>query len=376
MHIGFLYNHRLHQVFHTASIAFELASRDPGVAVTIIAANRENVSLLRQLASGYPEQRARLVLARVPAALRLLHRLLRGWFSVEKPAVKLFNRALFKEFDALVVPESTSLILKKMRGLSHLKLIRVPHGAGDREVAFDKRLSRFDLLLLPGRKTRDRLAQLGRLPQPGHYEIIGYPKFDLVGGRAPERLFANDLPVVLFNPHFSPGLSSWPRMGLKVLEFFLTSGKYNLIFAPHIMLFERFLKFRTRLPDRYCHCPHILVDTGSLRSSDMSYTLAADIYLGDVSSQVYEFLIRPRPCIFLNAHRSDWHADPFYKHWHLGQVLEQVSDLPRALEQAASMQKQFEQKQRQSFTDTFDLTDVPSSRRAADAILKFLQGAS
>lgn len=29
----------------------------------------------------------------------------------------------------------------------------------------------------------------------------------------------------------------------------------------------------------------------------MTYTPAADIYLGDVSSQSYEFLLDPRPCL-------------------------------------------------------------------------------
>ena len=38
----------------------------------------------------------------------------------------------------------------------------------------------------------------------------------------------------------------------------------------------------------------------------MAYTQRADIYLGDVSSQVYEFLLNPRPCVFLNPRRFDW----------------------------------------------------------------------
>jgi hypothetical protein len=37
-------------------------------------------------------------------------------------------------------------------------------------------------------------------------------------------------------------------------------------------------------------CPEIEVITGSDASIDMIYLLAADIYLGDVGSQVYEFL--------------------------------------------------------------------------------------
>ncbi len=47
----------------------------------------------------------------------------------------------------------------------------------------------------------------------------------------------------------------------------------------------------------------------------MSYTTAADIYLGDVSSQVYEFLYEPRPCLFLNSHEFAWKSDPNFAHW-------------------------------------------------------------
>lgn len=50
----------------------------------------------------------------------------------------------------------------------------------------------------------------------------------------------------------------------------------------------------------------MIVDLDSPRLVEMTYTLTADIYLGDLSSQLYEFLIRPRPVAFINAHRVDW----------------------------------------------------------------------
>ena len=54
----------------------------------------------------------------------------------------------------------------------------------------------------------------------------------------------------------------------------------------------------------------------------MTYTEAALVYIGDASSQVYEFLRRPRPCIFLNFEQVDWRDRENYSHWHLGQVIE------------------------------------------------------
>lgn len=63
----------------------------------------------------------------------------------------------------------------------------------------------------------------------------------------------------------------------------------------------------------------ILIDLGSKRLLDMSYTSGADIYLGDVSSQVYEFLDTPRPCAS-HAHAVAWQEDANYLFWTLGEV--------------------------------------------------------
>ncbi|MGH1560342.1 hypothetical protein ACRAWD_27245 [Caulobacter segnis] len=46
-------------------------------------------------------------------------------------------------------------------------------------------------------------------------------------------------PVVLYNPHVSPHLSSWYRNGRQVLDWFVEHDDHHLIFAPHVMLFER-----------------------------------------------------------------------------------------------------------------------------------------
>ena len=170
-------------------------------------------------------------------------------------------------------------------------------------------------------------------------------------------------------------------MGLDVLEYFYNSKDYNLIFAPHVMLFKRrihmtlegmALRLRRDLPEKYRHCPHILVDTGSPASFDMTYTLAADIYLGDVSSQVYEFLVSPRPCIFLNAHRAQWQNDPNYAFWGFGPVVDDIPALDSALKGAIADQAAYKPVQERAIAATFDLQPAPSSARAADAIGRFL----
>ena len=164
--------------------------------------------------------------------------------------------------------------------------------------------------------------------------VIGYPKFDVVPVHYKPRLFSDDKPVVIYNPHFVAELSSWARWGTEILEYFLQQKTYNFIFAPHTNLFNRTLKPHD-FPKKYCEAKHILVDLGSEKSVDMTYTQAADIYLGDVSSQVYEFIRTPRPCLFLNAHAVDWRkeSNTLYLFWQMGPVIDQLPDLWEQLRQ-------------------------------------------
>ena len=104
----------------------------------------------------------------------------------------------------------------------------------------------------------------------------------------------------------------------------------------------------------------------------MAYTNRADIYLGDASSQVYEFLLRPRPCIFLNPHRLSWRGDPNFAHWQAGRVIEATAELDTALAHAHSDHAAtYRDVQKALFDASFDLTEEPSSRRAARALARF-----
>ena len=164
-------------------------------------------------------------------------------------------------------------------------------------------------------------------------------------------------------------------MGLQVLDFFAENRDYNLIFAPHVVLFKRSKRHQAILPKQYYNIPNILIDTGSLASADMTYMLAADIYLGDVSSQVYEFLLEPRPCIFLNGHNVTWQDNPYYSHWTLGQVVDDVqTGLRPALEKAFTSHPQFLPQQGKAFAYTFRMeSDSTAAQRGADAIASFMR---
>lgn len=383
MRIAFLLNHdAVHQVAHTAPILSALVELAPHLSLTLLSSSAAQEARARELISPAAERAVRFDRLTPGAATRAVDLAASGFAPLRRATHLFDNRRRLDQYDAIVVPETTSALLRTHFGVTHPQLIYLPHGAGDRAVGFRPVTANFDLVLLAGEKVRDRMLAAHAIRADGH-AIIGYPKFDTVDLTARPRLFDDERPVVLYNPHFDPLLSSWWSAGEAVLDQFARQSRYHLVFAPHVMLFakrlhasveHRRLRWRGAVPDRFVGQPDMIIDPGSTRSVDMTYTLGSDIYLGDASSQVYEFLVRPRPCIFLNPERLAWRENPDFAHWTLGQVIETVAELPAALDRAAAMQSQFEPAQREAFERTFWLTTTPSSTRAAQAIIAWLDG--
>ncbi|WP_254601962.1 hypothetical protein [Sphingomonas bacterium] len=382
MRIGFLFNHdQIHQVAHALPTALAMIAEHPDAEVVIAATNdRLRQEIIRLAARGGREVTVRLLRLR-RGSTRLLARLFDKALPITRLGIYRDNLDFFRGLDALVVAEKTSLLLKSRYGLNDLKLIHTRHGAGDRAIGFDKQSARFDHVLVSGRKVRDRLVRDAGL-EADQLSTIGYPKFDLMPSPPPRLpMQRNGRPTVLYNPHVSPHLSSWFKHGLAVLEWFAAHPEYNLIFAPHVMLFHRpFVltidKLRIdrvgAIPARIANAPNIHIDLGSSACTDMTYTAAADIYLGDVSSQVYEFLHRPRPCLFLDSHAVDYRGDANYRHWQAGEVIGDPAELGDALGRAFTKHDYYARIQRQLFDESFALTAEPSGKRAARAIMGVL----
>ncbi len=379
--IGFLYNHEeLHQVAHTAPIISRLQQLAPGLQVEVLTSSDSQTEAVM---SHLDPQVEPPPIRRMAAGklVKAIEKATGGIIPLSRIGGLAGNREMLAAYDALVVPETTTTLLKTRFAMQYPKLIFCPHGAGDRSISVSPDIAQFDFVLLPGEKTRDRMIE-GGIVREGDHAVIGYPKFDAPHLAVPTKFFDNDRSTVLYNPHFDPLLSSWHGMGLQVLEYFAGQQTYNLIFAPHVMLFQRRIlasvehrkiRFRKDIPTRYRQMGHIRIDTGSERSVDMSYTRNADLYIGDVSSQIYEFIQRPRPAIFLNSHDAQWHDDPSYAFWHFGQVVDDVADLGAALEQAFPLGEIFRQRQSAAFAQTFSIDlDKSSTTRAAEAIAAYL----
>ncbi|HKT85006.1 MAG TPA: hypothetical protein VJQ77_02840 [Novosphingobium sp.] len=382
--ICFFFNHdQTHQIAHSLPIALQMARG--GMARITLAVTEDKIEKAVREMAGADIDRLELIRLHLrSASSRLLQRSLEGLVPARKLLVFRDNLDFFRSFDALVVSEKTSLLLKTRYGLDDLKMIHTRHGAGDRAIGFGPESARFDLVLVAGPKIARRLvAEAG--VDPARIRIVGYSKFDLCAGNRRDLGFRDpSRPTVLYNPHPSPKLSSWYTMGQGVLEAFARSDRFNLVFAPHVMMFARSWTVtvsppavrRMRPPAPHvAEAPNVLVDLGSKSSTDMAYTNMADLYLGDVSSQIYEFLYRPRPCLFLDANAARWRGNPDYAHWGAGPVIGPGSDIIAAVEQAIAGHGDYLPVQREMLADTFSVTDEPASLRAAKAIAEFLGGA-
>ncbi|WP_338504261.1 hypothetical protein V6R86_10015 [Sphingomonas kaistensis] len=358
--VAFVFIGGVHHVFHTMPVACALS-------------RRENVEVIAFVADEPTEWTAATVKQDMGGnvTIRRMRRpkLVDRLFGAHRAKLPLLwrNRRELGSFDAIVVPERTSLILRRM-GVTRPAFINLPHGAGDRAISVDPRYNLFDRILLAGPKTAARMISTGI--RASSIRQVGYPKAeflaDIAGGKSP--LFENGRPVVFFNPHFRRHLSSLDA-AMQIVEAITAETDYNLIVAPHIRSFEGASEDELRRWHALAVPGRVIVDTGSPRLIDMSYVAAADLYLGDVSSQVYEFLLLGlRPCVFVNAHGVKWADDLSYRHWHLGSVVTPAG-VVQGLRTALSERDAYAERQQAAVAETFARLKG-SSESAADAILE------
>lgn len=365
--IGFLFNYHLsYQVLHGAPVAFALSRLRPDWHVELLFSTPESFADAERIAQFYPGQQCRFKLLRGSGLRRLVGK---RYPVLHRPLTLAANTGLLSSFGALVAPEKNFILLKALPAFRDTRFIGLRHGAGG-PLFLNKGRMKFDYLLMPGRIYYDLYKD--ELPE-GRCVIVGYPKFEVLEKLNPQMpaLFSDGRPVVLYTPHFSRRQSSWLSMGREILTFFKNSNDWNLIFAPHERLFRHRSCHGNVSLDEFRDVPNILLDTGSERSVDMTYTRAADIYLGDVSSQVCEFMYhRRRPCVFLNPLGLEPATVDF---WRLGRVIGNVGDLEDALRQADGEFKEKYRAEQDTYIDAcFSKYGLPPSERGADAIIRFL----
>ena len=360
---AFLFIGGAHQVFHLAPVAAELSRSEPLARVACLYPDAATGAALEQVRTAMDAPRLRLTCVPPPAWAEQLARVL-GRADVRK--LPLLGRLSWRlrGTRAVVTPERTSSALRWL-GLTRPLLINFFHGGGDRAVGSDARLKDFDLVVVPGAKDVAR-ARGGRGLSRDRVRDCGYIKLDYLRRSAttPLRLFSGYRPVVLYNPHFDAAVSSLPD-ARAVIAAFAAQDRYDLIVAPHLRLAsamgiaEKGAWAALAVPGR------IIVDLESSRLIDMSYVRAADIYLGDVSSQLYEFLALPRPVAFLDSHGVDWRGNPHYAGWHLGEVARHPAEVIAAIDRAVAGHPARIELQRRAVDEAFGDPDGAAARGAA-----------
>ncbi|WP_294353298.1 hypothetical protein [uncultured Sphingomonas sp.] len=269
----------------------------------------------------------------------------------------------------VVCAEQTSLWLPRLFPFLRTRFVKTSHGVGSMSARDDRRRMAAAYTLVPSEQERATYLTRGMVPE--RIEATGYVKAAFRQRTPARALFADDRPVLLYTPHWQAHRSSWPAWGPQVVERLAHQRGWNVILAPHQRLIERAPEVRDVLA-HVANLPHVHVDLDSFATVDGSYTAAADLYLGDTSSQLIEFLIQPRPAVFLNAQARDWADDPSYAMWRAGEVVNDLADLLPAIERAPARHADFAAIQHNLATAALGDASGAGAARAADAVLRVL----
>lgn len=380
----FLFNHdAAHQVAHLAPVAAAMAREHPGIETIVAYSDPAIRQRIESLINPDDAMRIRWYELRLTGLAGKGARLLDRILPASRLARLRMHEKLFAGTDAVISTERTCLRVKDRLGPDRAPpFVRVPHGTGDRSVTFHPDYRKFDLSLVAGPKMAERLAENG--VDPARIKVTGYPKFERIDLSSKPDFFVNGRPTFVYNPHFDPHLSSWYDMGPDLLRWFAgeKGQAYNLIFAPHVMLFRKSMhispeygvgKRRPDIPAEALEAQNILIDVDGPRLFDMSYVLGCDGYIGEASSQLYEFLIRPRPVFLLdpNGALQEQGAEelPFLN---TGPIAQNVTELARLLPDHKDIGEKYRRAQEALIAHTFAQSDAPASQRAASAIAQLI----
>lgn len=271
----------------------------------------------------------------------------------------------------VVCAEQTSLWIPRLLPWSRTRFVKTSHGVGSMSARDDKRRKAAFHTLVPSEQERE--TYLARGMRPDRIVATGYVKSAFRQRKPKGDLFATPRPVVLFTPHWQPHRSSWPRWGAAVARMLARQREFNVILAPHQRLVEQAPDLLKVFED-LGGLEHVHADTDSFAMVDGSYTAAADIYLGDTSSQLIEFLTEPRPAVFLNPIVRDWKSDPAFAMWRSGEVVTDVEEMMPALRRAHALHPGYKEVQQAIAKSALGITGEIAAINAADEVVRVYRG--
>jgi hypothetical protein len=335
---------------HLLPIAEALARIAPEVRIELWVRDPETETFLRERVGGSARiRRAPGFGTGRPQKLLLLARLLPHLWKAR----------------AVVCAEQTSLWIPALLP-GRWRFVKTSHGVGSVSARDDRRRRAAWRMLVPS--ALERRTYLARGLPPERVVATGYVKASFQG-RSFTPHFPQDRPIILYTPHWQRHRSSWWDWGRRIVTMLAGQERFNVILAPHQRLIERDPEVRAVLA-QVADLPHVHADLDSFAMVDGSYTAAADIYLGDTSSQVVEFLALPRPCVFLNSQRIDWRATDDHDFWTCGEVVDDPDRIMGALDEAISVHGGYHAVQSQFAEASLGDVSAEAPMRAARVVLE------
>jgi hypothetical protein len=352
-------------------IAMELSLLDSELEVLCLSCNQEHTQVLEKIKLLFPGSKATIMQLKQPFRYRFLNVKKKSYPSVNA-MMKIAKKHLINADYIVTTSHGTPKMLLKNK-ITKPILIYQYHGCGDRKYGFDPGFKRFHYMLLPGIYHQNRLIEEKIIAKEKTF-IVGWPKFDYSLKISPQgkKLFKNENPVILYAPHWEPKLTSFTDYSEFLLNFFINNKNYNFIFAPHVLIKHWKTHYKYRIDFSEFESDNIIIDFGSELSTNGTYLNYSNMYIGDVSSMVYEFIaFKPRPCLFLNSHNVAWKGNVDYRFWDYGPVVESKTEFEFKFNQAINDVK-FIEVQKNRIEKYFEISNVRSSLRAAKAIKSIL----
>ncbi len=245
----------------------------------------------------------------------------------------------------VVSVEQTSLWIPALAPFLGTRFINIMHGSGTMNSRDDFRRRKAWRMPVPSESEQREFLQRGYAAS--YVPVVGSVKATFRNSTRRQLQFPQPRPIVMYNPHWQRHRSSWWDWGRGIVQRLVEQDRYNVILAPHQRLVEGDPELARILGQAAQH-PHVHSDIDSFAMVDGSYPAAADIYLGDTSSQVIEFMARPRPCVFLdNKGVAEWQQRPAYEMWQAGEVVTTLDEALPALHRARARHAEFTSAQQQ-----------------------------
>ncbi len=358
----FLYRPGIHHLFHSLYIAIEFSKIQNEYEVCILNTGLDMHKIIK------PE------IKRHNAKINYINRSI--LFSVMNKAytniIKL-NKDIIRESDVILTASWGIPRYLQRYNLRDRFVIFTRHGANIGDNEYDKGLTEYDCVFITSKKMYVQLMELSILKNLKSYLMIDYCKFDYLfkNPGLKVNLFDNNLPVILYNPHFQNHRSSFYKDGEKIVNAILKSNKYNIILSPHPLINK--WHFFKRIKLHFPKSDKLIKDWSSIHQVNFDYMRKADIYLGDTSSSIYEWLYFNKPMILYDSHNVDWKNIPFYKFWNWGYVVNNPEDLMDRLDRSMNGSDPFKKVRLETKNYIFGDIDGKASYRSALKLYNYLK---